>query len=134
MSYYLSLHPLVDHFTVVCVVAWPEMKVRLELNFVFIYRNLLAFMSMMLFSCLLVGIYMKCSEVSIKIRSTPVSLSFKGQAAKCTMVKWSSERCRKWVIQFCFFNSKLISSGMIVNSKLVRSPSETTLSVYQDYL
>ena len=32
---------------------------------------------------------MKRSEVSIKTRSTPVSLSFKGQATKHTTVKWS---------------------------------------------
>ena len=33
MSYYLSLHPLVDHSTVVCVVAWPlnESEARVEL-------------------------------------------------------------------------------------------------------
>ena len=119
------------HSCVRSCLAWNESEAGVELLF---YRNLLAFMSMMLFSCLLVGIYMKCSEVSIKIRSTPVSLSFQGQAAKYTTVKWSTERCRKWVIQFCFSNSKLISSGMIVNSKLLRSPSETTLSVYQYYL
>ena len=32
---------------------------------------------------------MKGSEVSIKTRSTPASLSFKGQATKHTTVKWS---------------------------------------------
>ena len=32
---------------------------------------------------------MKRSEVSIKTRSTPASLSFKGQATKHTTVKWS---------------------------------------------
>ena len=32
---------------------------------------------------------MKSSEVSIKTRSTPASLSFKGQATKHTTVKWS---------------------------------------------
>ena len=31
---------------------------------------------------------MKSSEVSIKTRSTPASLSFKGQATKHTTVKW----------------------------------------------
>ena len=34
---------------------------------------------------------MKRSEVSIKKRSTPASLSFKGQATKHTTVKWSIE-------------------------------------------
>ena len=32
---------------------------------------------------------MKSSEVSIKTRSTPASLSFKGQATTHTTVKWS---------------------------------------------
>ena len=32
---------------------------------------------------------MKSSEVSIKTRSTPASLSFKGPATKHTTVKWS---------------------------------------------
>ena len=32
---------------------------------------------------------MKSCKVSIKIRSTPASLSFKGQATKHTTVKWS---------------------------------------------
>ena len=32
---------------------------------------------------------MKRSEVSIKTRSTPASLSFKGQAIEHTTVKWS---------------------------------------------
>ena len=32
---------------------------------------------------------MKSSEVSIKTRSTPASLSFKGQATKQETVKWS---------------------------------------------
>ena len=32
---------------------------------------------------------MKSSEVSIKTRSTPASLSFKGQATKHITVKWS---------------------------------------------
>ena len=32
---------------------------------------------------------MKSTEVSIKTKSTPASLSFKGQATKHTTVKWS---------------------------------------------
>ena len=34
-------------------------------------------------------LHKKSSEVSVKTRSTPVSLSFKGQATKHTTVKWS---------------------------------------------
>ena len=35
---------------------------------------------------------MKGGEVSIKTRSTPASLSFKGQATKHTTVKWSVDK------------------------------------------
>ena len=35
------------------------------------------------------NLHMKRSEVSIKTRLTPASLSFKGQATKHTTVKWS---------------------------------------------
>ena len=35
------------------------------------------------------NLHMKSSEVSIKTRSTPASLSFKGQATKHTTAKWS---------------------------------------------
>ena len=40
---------------------------------------------------------MKSSEVSIKTRSTPASLSFKGQATKQETVKWSIELELSWV-------------------------------------
>ena len=35
------------------------------------------------------NLHTKSSKVSIKTRSTPASLSFKGQATKHTTVKWS---------------------------------------------
>ena len=43
------------------------------------------------------NLHLKRSEVSIKTRSTPASLSFKGQATKHTTVKWS-------IIRASFFN------------------------------
>ena len=48
-------------------------------------------MLMMLHVLMLISrnLHMKSSEVSIKTRSTPASLSFKGQATKHTTVKWS---------------------------------------------
>ena len=39
------------------------------------------------------NLHMKSSKVSIKTRSTPASLSFKGQATKHTTVKWSIGTC-----------------------------------------
>ena len=36
------------------------------------------------------NLHMKSSEVSIETRSTPASLSFKGQATKHTTVKWTN--------------------------------------------
>ena len=38
------------------------------------------------------NLHMKSSEVSIKARSTPASLSFKGQATKHTTIKWSIQK------------------------------------------
>ena len=40
------------------------------------------------------NLHMKRSEVSIKTRLTPASLSFKGQATKHTTVKWSISPCQ----------------------------------------
>ena len=52
---------------------------------------------------------MKNSKVSIKTRSTPVSLSFKGQASKHTTVKWSIERRTSDVFLFliCIISTEL---------------------------
>ena len=41
------------------------------------------------------NLHNKSSEVSIKTRSTPASLSFNGQATKHTTVKWSIAIVRK---------------------------------------
>ena len=78
MGHNLSLHPLVDHFTVVCVVAWPLNKGEVG-DELFFYRNLPAFYVndavLMLISR---NLHKKSSEVSVKTRSSTTSLSFKG--------------------------------------------------------
>ena len=51
---------------------------------------------------------MKSSKVSIKTRSTPASLSFKGQATKHTTVKWS-----------------ITERVVILSGKVVKGNSET---------
>ena len=45
---------------------------------------------------------MKSSKVSIKTRSTPASLSFKGQATKQETVKWSI-----WIVNFPHMDSNI---------------------------
>ena len=42
------------------------------------------------------NLHKKSSKVSIKTRSTPASLSFKGQATKHTTVKWSIQSTNIW--------------------------------------
>jgi len=52
------------------------------------------------------NLHKKGSEVSIKTRSTPASLSYKGQGTKHTTVKWSIVSCVVYVgtgevVQLC---------------------------------
>ena len=79
-----------DHFTVVCLVAWPLNEseaegdiVLIETPFCFSYANDAV---LMLIST---NLHMKSCEVSTKTRSPAASFSFKGQATKHTTVKWS---------------------------------------------
>ena len=55
---------------------------------------------------------MKSSKVSIKTRSTPASLTFKGQATKHTTVKWSIEIfCSCTIFVFFFLYSSFFFLG-----------------------
>ena len=47
------------------------------------------------------NLHMKRSKVSIKTRSTPASLTFKGQATKHTTVKWSIGHFGKYHNTLC---------------------------------
>ena len=64
---------------------------------------------------------MKSSEVSIKTRSTPASLSFKGQATKHITIKWSI-RDHTIVLLALQWPSYLVSSSK-ESSSLSSSPS-----------
>ena len=64
------------------------------------------------------NLHKKSSEVSIKTRSTPASLSFKGQASKDATVKWSiSSLCLFYGEgqNFCFCFSSFEESKPIEN-------------------
>ena len=65
----------IDHFTVVCLVAWPLNEIETGVD-----------LASQLFSCGII-IVSKKGDTSIKRRSTPASLSFKDQATKHTTVK-----------------------------------------------
>ena len=56
---------------------------------------------------------MKSSKVSIKTRSTPASLSFKGQATKHTTVKWSIEETGSCLANSPFLTVKLVTITII---------------------
>ena len=66
----------VDHFTVVCLVAWPLNESEAGVDLVYAVLMLISR-----------NLYKKSSEVSIKTKSTSASLSFKGQTTKHTVVK-----------------------------------------------
>ena len=97
---HFTLYSRIDHFTVSCLVAWPlnESEAGGDLALIkkppcFSHVNDAVLMLMSR------NFHMKSSEVSIKTRSTPSSLSFKGQATKHTTVKWSIPCCScsiKW--------------------------------------
>ena len=59
---------------------------------------------------------MKSSKVSIKTRSTPASLSFKGQATKHTTVKWPIEQT---ILNYRF---KSIDKYIEIHIHVVRIP------------
>ena len=53
---------------------------------------------------------MKSSKVSINTRSTPASLSFKGQATKHTTVKWSIPKRRGPVVPMSSSDTDCVAS------------------------
>ena len=83
----------IDHITVVCLVAWPLNEseaggdLALVQTFLVYYANYAN--GVLLVLLIRNNLHQKTSEVSIKTRSPPASLSFKGQETKHTTVKWS---------------------------------------------
>ena len=79
----------IDHFTVECLVAWPLIENEAGVELVLIESSLLFYVNDTVLMLMSRNLHKKSSEVSIKTRSTPALLSFKGQATKGTTVKWS---------------------------------------------
>ena len=64
-----------------CLVTWPLNESEAGVDLVMIQTSLLLLISK--------NLHKKGTEVSIETRSTPASLSFKGQVTKHTTVKWT---------------------------------------------
>ena len=77
------------------------------------------------------NLHMKSIEVPIKARSTPASLSFKGQTTKHTTVKWSIVQLRFQVTELILPPLKAVNvnlSGHFGTSIICRWEWEDTLS------
>ena len=86
---------LIDHFTVVCLVAWRLNKGEAGGDLALIGTFLLFLCYDAVLMLISRNLHKKNNEVSIKTRSHPASLSFKGQATKHTTVKWSAVNYNK---------------------------------------
>ena len=77
----------IDHFAVVCLVACPLNESEAGVDLIFMKTSLVFFCKFLLISMIkALFLHNKNREVSIKTRSTPASLSFKGQAPKHTNI------------------------------------------------
>ena len=68
---------------------------------------------------------MKSSEVSIKTRSTPASLTIQGQVTKDTTVKWSigsSEACNHMSVK-CLLPCHLDQTAIVYTLFYIRTPN-----------
>ena len=85
----LSSEPLIDHFTVVCSVTWPLNESESGVDLALLETSLLFYVNDVVLMLIRRNLHKKSSDVSIKAKSTPTLLSFKGQKTKHTTVKWS---------------------------------------------
>ena len=79
---------LIAHFAVVCLVAWPLNESEASVDFVSIETLLLSSVNDTVLMLIARNLHKKSIHISIKTRSTPALLLFKGQATKHTFVKW----------------------------------------------
>ena len=79
----------IDHFTVVCLVAWTSNESEPGVDLALIEPHCFSYINDVVLMLISRKLHKKSCEVSIKARSTPASLSFKGQVTKHTIVKWS---------------------------------------------
>ena len=100
-----------DHMTDVCLVAWPLNESEAGVDIVFIWWKPLccSYVNDIVLMLISRNLYEKNSEVSIKRRSTPASLSCKGQGTKHTTVNGlfkgsqsgaGTTNCHRWKIPF----------------------------------
>ena len=80
-----ATYGLIDHFTVVCSVTWPLNESEAGVDLVLIQTSLLLSCKCTKLALEQLDLHNKSSET----RSTPASLSFKGQVTEQTTVKWS---------------------------------------------
>ena len=90
---------LIDHFTVVCLVPWPLNESEAGVDLVLIETSLLFICKFPLISMRTASLTWESREVSIKTRSPPASLSFKGQATKQETVKCSIRPTGPWILR-----------------------------------
>ena len=76
-----------EHFTVVCLVAWPLNENKAEGDLL-LMKTSLPFLR----TFLLISISIRKAERFISTRSTSASLTFKDQATKDSTIKWSFKK------------------------------------------
>ena len=79
---------LIDHFTVLCSVTWPMNGREAGGDLALIQTSLVLLCKCTELVLEQLDLHNKSSEVWIKTRSPPASLSFKGQVTEQTTVKW----------------------------------------------
>ena len=70
-----------------CLVTWPLNESEAGVDLVMIQTSLFFYVNDVVVMLISKNLHNKSSKVSIKTRSTPASLSFKGQVTKHTTVK-----------------------------------------------
>ena len=76
-------------FTVVCLVTWPLNESETGVDLVMIRPPSFCYVNDVVVGLIGKNFHKKGSEVSIKTRLTPASISFTGQVTKHTTVKWT---------------------------------------------
>ena len=102
-----------DHFTVVCSVAWPLDGTDARVGLVLIQTSLLLSCKCTWLASEQLVLHNKSSEVCIKTRSTLGLLSSKGQVTEQTTVKWSII-----ILQITNFEIKKSVENLFISEKV----------------
>ena len=102
-----TYHGRIVHFTIVCLVSWSWVEVRLELT-LFRKTSRLSHVNHVVVMLTSLHLHMKSRRFCIKTRSLPASLPLKGQITKYTNVKWTIVLSWTWgsvkySLIFCIF-------------------------------